>query len=122
MRYLLTDERWAILGPLVAAARTHTCGARPRTDDRQFLEALLYWARTGIPWRDLPSEFGRWDGVYNRFRRWEASGTLRRLFEALTDAPDLGDVRRVFVDSTILRAHPHAAGSGKKSGRRTTRG
>ena len=121
MRYLLTDDRWAILGPLVAAAKRHTCGAAPETSDRVFLEALLYWARTGVPWRDLPAEFGRWDAVYNRFRRWVASGTLRRVFEALTADPDLGEVRRAFIDSTVLRAHQHAAGAQKKAGRRTPR-
>ena len=80
----------------------------------QFFEALLYLARTGIPWRDLPAEFGRWDAVYNRFRRWVPSGGLRRLFEALTADPAFGEVRRVLIDSTIVRAHQHAAGARRK--------
>ena len=82
--------------------------------ERAFFEALLYLARTGVPWRDLPAEFGRWDAVYNRFRRWVASGALRRLFEALTADPVFAEVRRVFVDSTIVRAHQHAAGARRK--------
>ena len=82
--------------------------------DRGFFEALLYLARTGIPWRDLPAEFGRWDAVYNRFRRWVASGGLRRLFEALTADPAFGDIRRVLIDSTVVRAHQHAAGAPRK--------
>ena len=49
--------------------------------------------------------------MYNRFRRWVASGALRRLFEALTDNPAFGEVRRVLIDSTIVRAHQHAAGA-----------
>ena len=77
MRYMLTDDLWAALGPHVAEAKRHTCGQQPRLPDRAFFEALLYWARTGIPWRDLPAEFGSWDAVYNRFRRWVASGGLR---------------------------------------------
>jgi putative transposase len=82
-----------------------------------FFEALLYLARTGIPWRDLPAEFGRWDAVYNRFRRWVHSGALRRLFEALTADPAFDDIRRVFIDSTIIRAHQHAAGARRKKKR-----
>jgi transposase len=82
-----------------------------------FFEALLYVARTGVPWRDLPAEFGRWDAVYNRFRRWAHSGGLRRLFEALTADPVFGEVRRVLLDATIVRAHQHAAGARRKKKR-----
>ena len=87
----------------------------------------MYLARTGVPWRDLPGEFGRWDAVYSRFRRWVASGALRRLFEAMTAEPRLGEFRRVLIDSTIVRAHQHAAGARRKkkssgrSGRRRRR-
>src|SRR5207248_151936 len=114
MRYMLTDELWAALGPHVAEAKRHTCGQQPRLPDRAFFEALLYWARTGIPWRDLPGEFGSWDAVYNRFRRWVNSGSLRTLFELLTADPRLGEVRRVLIDSTVVRAHQHAAGARRK--------
>jgi len=122
MRYLLTDDLWAVLGPAVAAAKKNRCGQKPRLADRLFFEALLYLARTGVPWRDLPGDFGAWDAVYNRFRRWVASGSLRRLFEALTADPRLGEVRRLLVDSTIVRAHLHAAGAPKKRGARQRRG
>src|SRR5438045_1594374 len=108
MRYMITDDLWAALGPLVGQAKRHKCGAGPALPERMFLEALLYLARTGVPWRDLPGEFGRWDAVYNRFRRWVASGSLQRLFELLTADPAFGEVRRVLIDSTIVRAHHHA--------------
>jgi transposase len=117
MRYLLTDDLWAALQPLVEGAKRHKGGHPPRLPERAFFEALLDLARTGIPWRDLPSEFGRWDAVYNRFRRWVASGALRRLFEALTADPTFADVRRVLIDSTIVRAHQHAAGARRKQKR-----
>src|SRR5688572_9064463 len=117
MRYMITDELWAALGPLVEQAKRYTCGQPPRLPDRSFFEALLYWARTGIPWRDLPAEFGRWDAVYNRFRRWVHSGSLRALFELLTADPAFGEVRRVLIDSTIVRAHAHAAGARRKKKR-----
>ena len=117
MRYMLTDDLWAALEPLVQQAKRHQGGQPPALPDRQFFEALLYLARTGIPWRDLPAEFGAWDAVYNRFRRWVASGRLARLFALLTDAPAFGDVRRVLIDATIVRAHQHAAGARRKKKR-----
>jgi putative transposase len=117
MRYMLTDELWAAMEPLVRQAKRHKGGQPPDLPDRAFFEALLYLARTGVPWRDLPGEFGRWDAVYNRFRRWVASGALRRLFEAMTDDPALGEFRRVLIDSTIVRAHQHAAGARRKKKR-----
>src|SRR5207247_4008811 len=112
--YQLSDELWSRLEPLVEKAKKYRQGVKPELTDRLFLEALLYIARTGIPWRDLPSEFGAFDAVYNRFRRWEASGRLRRLFELITAEPELGEVRRLFVDSTIMRVHQHGSGARKK--------
>jgi len=117
MRYMLTDDLWAAMGPLAERAKRHRGGQRPALPDRLFFEALLYLARTGVPWRDLPSEFGRWDAVYNRFRRWVHSGALRALFELMTADPDLGEYRRVLIDSTIVRAHQHAAGAARKKKR-----
>jgi putative transposase len=127
MRYTFTDDLWAAFEPLAHQAKTNRQGPAPTLPERQFFEALLYLCRTGVPWRDLPGEFGAWDAVYNRFRRWVGSGALRRLFELLTAEPSLDSVRRVFVDSTIVRAHRHAAGARRKksgsarSGRRTGR-
>ena len=117
MRYMLTDDLWAVMGPLVARAKKHRGGQRPETPDRLFFEAVLYWARTGVPWRDLPGEFGSWDAVYNRLGRWVRSGSLKALFAALTADPELGEVRRVLIDSTIVRAHQHAAGARRKKKR-----
>ena len=128
MRYMITDDLWAHLGPLVEQAKRYTCGQAPELPERDFFEAILYWTRTGIPWRDLPAEFGSWDAVYNRFRRWVRSGSLRTLFELLTADPAFGEVRRVLIDSTTIRAHPHAAGARRKKsgsgriGRRGRRG
>src|SRR5262245_3701340 len=97
--------------PLVDRAKRHKGGQRPVLPDRMFFEAVLYLARTGIPLRDLPGEFGAWDAVYNRFRRWVASGALGRLFEAMTADPQLGEVRRVLIDSTEVEPGcPRASG------------
>ena len=60
MRYMITDELWAILGPCVEQAKRYKCGRAPALPERLFFEAVLYLGRTGIPWRDLPGEFGAW--------------------------------------------------------------
>src|SRR4051794_40647159 len=116
MRRIITDEIWDIFGPMVRECRS-PFGPEPELSDRMFFEAVLYRARTGVPWRDLPSEFGAWDAVYNRLRRWIASGRLKKLFEAMAAQPGCGGTLRVMIDSTIVRAHQHAAGPPKK-GRR----
>jgi transposase len=122
MRWMISDALWKELGPAVGQAKRHHGGQQPKLPDRLFLEALLYLARTSVPWRDLPDSFGAWDAVYNRFRRWLASGRLLRLFESLTDRPAFDEVRRVLIDSTIVRAHQHAAGARKKKAGRRRKG
>jgi transposase len=117
MRYLISDELWAAMEPLVLRAKTHKGGRPPVLPERLFFEALLYLARTGIPLRDLPGEFGAWDAVYNRLRRWVHSGAMRRLFDAMTADPRFAAVRRVLIDATTVRAHRHAAGAGRKKKR-----
>jgi transposase len=114
---MLSDELWAAMGPLVRQAKAHRGGQPPALPERMFFEALLYLGRTGIPLRDLPGEFGAWDAVYNRLRRWVYSGAMRRLFELLTADPAFGEVRRVLVDATTVRAHRHAAGASRKKKR-----
>ena len=122
MRYMIKDELWTIMRPCVEQAKRYKCGAAPALPERMFFEAVLYIARTGVPWRDLPGEFGGWDAVYNRFRRWIASGSLTKLFELLTNNPDFAEVKRVLVDASNVRAHRHAAGASKKRGRRRSKG
>lgn len=117
MRYMITDELWVVMEPLVRAAKQHRGGQQPVLPDRLFFEALLYLGRTGIPLRDLPSEFGDWQAVYQRLRRWVYSGAMRRLFEAMTANPAFQEVRRVLVDSTTVHAHRHAAGARRKKKR-----
>ena len=117
MRYMITDELWANMEPLVHEAKQCRRGPKPKTPNRTFFEALLYLARTSIPWRDLPSEFGLWSANYNRFRRWEGSGSLQALFELMTAEPKFEGLRRVMIDSTVIRAHQHAAGARRRKKR-----
>lgn len=82
----------------------------PYADDRLFVNAVLYVARTDLPWRDLPDRFGPWGTVWKRFDRWARRGVWAAVFEALQDP----DVEWLLLDSTVIRAHPCAAGAKKK--------
>ena len=109
VRLLLTDEAWAAIAPILAAIKSRA-GSPPVLSERMFIEAVLSLARTGTPWRDLPEDFGHWDAVSNRLRRWEARGIWRQLWEHLQGA-DCPLTRHLFIDATIVRAHQHAAGA-----------
>ena len=114
IRLVSTDAVWAAL-ELVLRTIKHYAGSPPQLNDRMFIEAVLYQARTGIPWRDLPDDFGHWDAVYNRFRRWEARDLWKNLWQHVQQhGCELA--HQVFIDSTIMRAHQHAAGARKNMG------
>ena len=115
-RRMLSDAQWARIEPLLPA-RPGTCGGHG-ADDRLFVEAVLWMARTGAPWRDLPEEFGPWNSVYRRFARWSDAGVWARVFDVLAHAR--ANMRHAAIDSTIVRAHQHAAGA-KKGGRQAKR-
>lgn len=112
-RYELTDAQWAAVeGELPP----HRLG-RPRRDDRQQWNALLWILCTGAPWRDLPARYGPWQTAYERFRRWAADGTFERVLHRLRlrlDAAGLLDLDTWLVDSTTVRATKSAAGGTKK--------
>ena len=105
-RLLLNDARWARISGLVLG-RPETPGSTGR-DNRMFVEGVLWIVRTGAPWRDLPEVFGRWNSAFRRFSRWAAKGVWDRLFAAVSDDPDF---EYLILDSTIVRAHQHAAGA-----------
>ena len=73
----------AQMAKVLAILEAEKGAGRPAKDDRNFIEAVLWWHRTGVPWRDLPSEFGPWSTVFNRFDRWSKSGKWQRMLEAL---------------------------------------
>ena len=91
---------------------------RPSRPHRPVVEGMIYRARTGVPWRDLPAEFGAWQTVHRRFQRWSVDGTLDRvLAELVADADAAGELEwAVSVDSTIARAHQHATCAGEVVG------
>lgn len=118
-RLLLTDKTWIRIEKALAKLKSPR-GAPAKLGDRDFLEAVLYLARTGCPWRDLPARFGKWDAVYNRFRGWLARGIWAGLLATLPGRA-LKKVRVLFGDSTVIRAHQHAAGAPKKAAARRPR-
>ena len=104
-RYELTDEEWEQIKDLIPGRDGHV--GKTGKDNRQFLNAVLWIARTGAPWRDLPERYGGWKNTHRRFSRWAKSGVWKRIFEALQMSPD----GVVMIDSTVNRAHQHASGS-----------
>jgi putative transposase len=115
MRYAITDATWDVMGPMVRR-RKSPLGPAPGLPDRMFFEAVLSWARVGCPWRDLPGDFGGWSAVYKRLRRRIDSGRLARPFGLMAARPACDGTLRVMIDSTIVRAHQHAAGAPKSKG------
>jgi transposase len=99
---------WARVEPLLPPVKKAM--GRPSRPHRPVVEGMIYRARTGIPWRDLPPEFGAWQTVHRRFQTWSVDGTFDRvLAELLADADAAGELEwAVSVDSTIARAHQHA--------------
>ena len=110
-RYDLTDKEWSIIEPLLPNKPRGVA----RVDDRRVINGIFYVLRTGTPWRDLPSRYGPHTTVYNRYNRWAKAGVWLTIFEALaaTSPQSLH-----LIDSSIIRAHQHAAG-GKKGARIT---
>ena len=106
-RHALSDKEWEKLEPLLDASRP---GPKPKIGDREFINAVLYRAKTGIPWRDLPVRFGPWKSVFNRFNRWSKAGVWEVMFAALSIELDEEDEEGSIVDATIVRAHLDAAG------------
>ena len=108
-RHAIADADWDRIKPLLPGQRGQHGGVAK--DNRLFIDAVLYVARTGIPWEDLPPRFGNWNSQWRRFDRWAQKGRWDPILAALRD-PDLD---LLILDSTAVRAHPCAAGA-KKNG------
>ena len=107
-RYEIPDDHWDRIKSLLPGQPGDP--GVTAADNRSFINAVLWVARTGAPWRDLPERFGNWNSAWRRFDRWARKGVWERVFRELQD-PDL---EWMFIDSTVIRAHPDAAG--KKGG------
>jgi transposase len=108
----ISDDLWAVIEPVLP---TNECRrGRPWNDHRRTLEGIAWRFRIGSPWRDLPAEFGPWQSVWERHRRWSADGTYAAMFAAVREdagAEDTDVLELISVDSTSVRAHQHAAGA-----------
>ena len=110
-RMILTDAQWSRIEPHCLGKASDP--GRTGGDARLFIEAVLWIARTGSPWRDLPEVFGNWNTVFKRFRHWVKADVFKRIFDALSGDPDL---EFAMVDGTIVKVHRH--GQGAKGGLR----
>lgn len=101
-RHELTQEQWNSIKPLIPRGP-----GRPSKNTRRFVNAVLFVAKTGVPWRDLPTRYGKWKTVYNRFRNWAKNDRWLDIFKALTLTDDeVGGI----MDASIVRAHQDSAG------------
>jgi transposase len=108
-RHAISDADWERIEHLLPGRRGQHGGVAK--DNRLFIDAVLYVARTGIPWEDLPARFGKHNSAWRRFDRWAKKGRWKAIMDALRD----DDLEWLILDSTAVRAHPTAAGA-KKSG------
>ena len=102
-RLMLTDESWNKLQPILLHL-----GIYNTENLRVIFEGILYRMRTGCPWRDIPSWFGKWETVYRRFHRWSAREIFQKIFLSQVQQPDL---EWIFIDGTYVSAHQHASGA-----------
>jgi transposase len=113
----LTDAQWEVLQPLLPQGKKP--GRPPKWTRRQLIDGIRWRIRAGTPWRDVPVCYGPWESVYGLFRSWQRDGTWRKILTGLQALADAAGriVWDVSVDSTIARAHQHAAGARKDGDR-----
>ena len=103
----VTDEEWEVIGPLLPPEQGRGC--RPAQDNRPYLEGMMWIARTGVQWRHLPDEYGKWNSVFRRYRRWVTTGVFDAMLETLAELAGR-DTAADMIDSTVVRAHHCAVG------------
>lgn len=103
-RHEITDEQWERVAHLLPG-KAGDPGVT--ADNRLFLNAIFWIAKTGAPWRDLPDRLGNWNSVFQRFNRWARKGVWTQVMAVLSEDADL---EWLLIDSTIIRAHQHSAG------------
>jgi transposase len=105
-RHDITDAAWALLEPHMLGQKGQWGGVAE--DNRRYINAVIWILRTGAPWRDLPAEYGNWNSVAKRFRRWVENGLWEKILEKLVDDPDY---EWLMIDASHIKVHPHAAGA-----------
>lgn len=108
-RRVLSDAQWAIIEPFTLGKKSDP--GQTGREPRLFIEAVLWIVRTGAQWRELPGEFGKWNSVFKRFRRWVKADVFYMMFKTLSlDA----DFEYAMIDGTIVKVH--RSGHGAKGG------
>ena len=102
----LSDSVWALLEAHLPGQSGQWGGIAK--DNRQFINAVFWILRTGVPWRDLPASYGDWKNTHRRFCRWRDRGVWEVLLEQLIDDPDF---EWLMIDESHCKVHPHAAGA-----------
>ena len=114
---VLRDDQWERLREFVPGGRKGKRG--PRSNGRRFFDAILWLARSGARWRDLPEDrFGPYQTAKRRYYRWIELGVFDRIFEAVSDEHDM---EWLAIDATVIRAQAQAAGAPLKRGARKPR-
>jgi transposase len=117
----LSEQQWLVIEPLLPVGKKS--GRPPKWTKRQLIDGIRWRIRVGSPWRDVPGCYGPWESVYGLFRCWQRAGVWTRILSALqAHADSEGRITwDVSVDSTIARAHQHAAGARKRGTYRPNR-
>jgi len=113
-RHEISNADWERIKDLLPPENTGE--GRPSKPNRMMFNGMLWVAKTGAPWRDLPERYGPWQTVYSRFRLWSKNDVFLKLFKQFAEDADMQDVS---IDSTSCKAHQHAAGA--KKGLKTQR-
>jgi transposase len=111
---ILNDSQWSKIKDILPGKQSDP--GRTGADNRRFVEAIMWVGRNGARWRALPAQYGNWNSVHRRFRRWSKKGIWQMMFNTLAVS---ADTEWLMIDSTIIRAHQHAAGA--KGGSKTKR-
>jgi len=105
-RHDISDKVWELLEPLLPGQEGQWGGIAE--DNRRFLNGVFWNLRTGAPWRDLPPVYGKWNSVFQRFRRWRDKGVWEKVLETLIDEPDF---EWLMIDASHVKVHPHGTGA-----------
>jgi putative transposase len=113
-RHELTDQQWKKLEPILPGKVSDP--GRTARDNRQFVNAVLFVLKTGIPWSDLPERYGKSNTVWKRFDRWCAKGVWENIFRELGEEELIDELEEVHLDSSIIKAHQTASTGRRQPG------
>jgi transposase len=106
-RHDISDGQWAKIEPIIKE-RIGNWGGANANDDRVFINACLWIIRTGAPWRDLPPQYGKYNAVHRRYKRWCDNRHFEYILAEIIDDPDM---EWLMIDASHCKVHPHAAGA-----------